>query len=104
MSEKTSSTGAPAGAEAPPAVPARWSAGRRRQPLCTVRSRAGQIEHRVGHPALESLVVHELLEQLGVVLHDARHHPQQRLAVLDPRVLVVRVPPGVPEGGVRGDA
>ena len=29
MSEKTSSTGAPAGAEAPPAVPARWSAGRK---------------------------------------------------------------------------
>ena len=29
MSEKTSSTGAPSGAEAPPAVPARWSAGRK---------------------------------------------------------------------------
>ena len=29
MSEKTSSAGAPVGAEAPPAVPARWSAGRK---------------------------------------------------------------------------
>ena len=29
MSENTSSTGAPAGAEAPPSVPARWSAGRK---------------------------------------------------------------------------
>ena len=29
MSETTSSAGAPAGAEAPPAVPARWSAGRK---------------------------------------------------------------------------
>ena len=29
MSEKTSSAGAPVGVEAPPAVPARWSAGRK---------------------------------------------------------------------------
>ena len=65
---------------------------------------AGQLENRVGHPPLESLVVHELLEQLGVVLHQGGHEPEQRLAVLDAGVLVVGVLPGIPGRGVLGHA
>ena len=36
--------------------------------LRSVRLIIGEAEHRVRHPAPEPLVVHELLEQLGIVL------------------------------------
>ena len=49
---------------------------------------------------LEARVVHELLEQLGVVAHHGGHHAQQRLVVLDARVLPVRGALDVAEGGV----
>ncbi len=42
----------------------------------------GQREHGVGHPPLEPLVVHELLEQFRIVLEHRRHHGHQRLVVL----------------------
>ena len=64
------------------------------------RPLAGKREHRIGHPPLEALVVHELLEQLRIVLHHGAHDPLQRPVMLDAGVLLVRVPPGVPEGGV----
>ena len=48
-----------------------------------------QLKHRIGHPALKALVVHELLEELGVVLHQRGHHPPQRPIVLNPCVLLV---------------
>ena len=60
----------------------------------------GQLEHGVGHPALEAVVVHELFEELVVVLHHRGHHAQQRLVVFDAGVLAIRVLMGVPEGGV----
>jgi len=36
----------------------------------------GQGKHRVCHPALEPVVVHELLEQFRVILHHRGHDPQ----------------------------
>ena len=45
MSEKTSSTGAPAGAEAPPAVPARWSAGRKTEVVLRLLRIPVEIDH-----------------------------------------------------------
>ena len=36
--------------------------------LRSVRLIIGEAEHRVRHPAPEPLVVHELLEQLGIVV------------------------------------
>ena len=70
---------------------------------CTGRS-PGLLAARapVGHPALEALVVHELLEQLGVVLDHAGDSAGQDLVVLDAGVGIVGVLPGVPEGRVRG--
>ena len=44
MSEKTSSTGAPAGAEAPPAVPARWSAGTQDRGRCCACLRGEPVD------------------------------------------------------------
>jgi hypothetical protein len=63
-----------------------WPAPNRRSNASVI---VGQPKHRIGHPALEALVVHELLEQLGVVLDDGGHHPQQGLVVFNPGVLLV---------------
>ena len=57
-------------------------------------------KYRIGQPALETLVIHELFEQLGVVLHHRGHHTQQRLVVLNAGILSVRVLLGVLEGRV----
>src|SRR5690606_2946583 len=54
----------------------------------------------VGQPALEFGVVAELLEKLGVVLHQPYDHAGQRLVVFDPRVLFVRVLLGVLVGRI----
>lgn len=46
----------------------------------------GQIEHGVSQPPREAVVVHELLEQFGVVLQYGRRHARQDLVVLNPSV------------------
>ncbi len=61
-----------------------------------------QTEDGVRHSALEAVVVQELLEQFGVVLHDSGHDPDEGLVVLDAGVLLVGVLPGVLAGGVGG--
>ena len=45
-----------------------------------------QPEYCIGHPPLEVRVVHELLEQFRVVLHDARHDGEYGLC----RLLMIR--------------
>lgn len=49
----------------------------------------GQTEHGIRHPALEGLVVHELLEQLRVVVEYSRHHAAEGFVMLNARVLLV---------------
>jgi hypothetical protein len=51
----------------------------------------GQAEDCVGHPPLERLVVHELFEELRVVLKHGRHDAHERFIVLDAGVLFIRV-------------
>jgi 2-polyprenyl-6-methoxyphenol hydroxylase-like FAD-dependent oxidoreductase len=34
----------------------------------------GQTKHRIGYPALETLVVHELLEKFRIVVHHLYNH------------------------------
>lgn len=51
----------------------------------------GQTKDRIRHPPFEPLVVHELFEQLGVILHHCRHYAGQRLVVLNAGVLFVGV-------------
>src|SRR5882672_6586535 len=60
----------------------------------------GQSEHRIRQPPPERLVVHELFEQLGVVLEHRRHDARERLIVLDAGVLLVGVLLGILVGGV----
>ena len=48
-------------------------------------------KHRVRQPALEGLVVLQLLEELRVVLHERHDHPFQGLVVPDASVLLVGV-------------
>lgn len=62
-----------------------------------------QTEDRVGHPSLESVVVHELLEELRVILHQGQHGSLQGLVVLNSGILLVGVSLGVLVGGVLGN-
>ena len=55
----------------------------------------GLLEDLVGEPGLEAVVVHELFEELGVVVHDRNDRIVQGLIVLDPSVLLVRVLLGI---------
>jgi len=57
-------------------------------------------KHGVCHPTAEGLVVHELLEELGVVLEDGGHDSAEGLVVLDAGVLLVGILLGVLVGGV----
>src|SRR6185503_1000724 len=63
----------------------------------------GDAEYGVGEPALEFWVVAELFEELSVVFHHAHDDAPERLIVLDPGVLFVRVLLGVLVGDVRRD-
>ena len=65
---------------------------------------AGEPEHRICQPTLEAAIVHELFEDLVVVIHHGGHHPQQCPVVLDSGVLHVGILPAIPEGGVGGHA
>lgn len=65
---------------------------------------ARQPEHCVREPAPETIVVHELLEEFGVVLEYCRHHSTQRLVVLDACILFVRVLLRVLVGRIGGHA
>src|SRR5689334_21413110 len=60
-------------------------------------------ENRIRQPPPETLVVHELLEQLRVILQHGGHHARQCLVVLDAGVLLVRILLGVLVSLVRGD-
>src|SRR5882724_3371107 len=60
-------------------------------------------EHGVRQPALEARVVAEQTEQIGVVLHQPDDDAPERLVVLDPGVLLVRVFPCILVGGIDGD-
>lgn len=53
------------------------------------------LKHHAPQPPLEIRVVHELAEQLRVVLHDAHHQPAECPVVLDAGVLAVRILPRV---------
>src|SRR5260370_37926943 len=57
-------------------------------------------EYGVGQPALEARVVAEEAEQIGVVLHQPDNDAPQRLVMLDPGILLVRIFPCILIGGV----
>ena len=59
-------------------------------------------EYRIGQPALEAFIIHELFEQFVVVLHDRGHYPLQCLVMLDAGVLSVRILLRILESSVRG--
>ena len=65
-----------------------WVAPRRFVQMVTP-SRVRQGEHGLAYPALELLVVAELLEELRVVLHQREDDAAEGLVVLDPGVLLV---------------
>ena len=52
----------------------------------------GQGEHGLSHPTLEAVVVHELLEQFGIILDERRHDTSERLAVLNASIVLIYMP------------
>ncbi len=48
-----------------------------------------QVEHSVRYPPAEALVIAELPEQLGIVLHEFDNHSAQGFVVLDAGVLLI---------------
>ena len=52
-------------------------------------SGVGQGEHRFAEPALELVIVAELLEELRVVPHQVEDDAAEGLVMFDPRVLLV---------------
>ena len=49
----------------------------------TPRPDVCESEHGIRQPYLEAFIIHELLEQFGVILHYERHHTHQSLVLLD---------------------
>ena len=64
----------------------------------------GQGEHGLSHPTLEAVVVHELLEQFGIILDERRHDTRERLAVLNASIVLIGVLASVLERSVLGDS
>ena len=62
--------------------------------------RIGQSEDDICHPPPERFVVHELLEELHVVVEHGSHHAPQRFVMFDSGVLPVGVLSGGAVGGV----
>ena len=63
----------------------------------------GQGEHGLSHPTLEAVVVHELLEQFGIILDERRHDTSERLAVLNASIVLIGVLASVLERSVLGE-
>ena len=64
----------------------------------------GQGEHGLSHPTLEAVVVHELLEQFGIILDERRHDTSERLAVLNASIVLIGVLASVLERRVLGNS
>jgi len=64
----------------------------------------GHRENGIDKPAFELRVVAELFKQLSVIFHQANKYAAERLIVLDPRILLVRVFRRVLKSGISGNA
>ena len=56
----------------------------------------GQTKHCIGHPTLETLVIHELLEKFRIVVHHLYNHVPYRPVLTITRVAGGQTQPGIP--------
>src|SRR5260370_24281138 len=78
-----------------------WHAAPSEASGCKLMAETADKSSRIRRrPALEARVVAEEAEQIGVVLHQPDNDAPQRLVVLDPGILLVRVFPCILVGGI----